>query len=76
MHLGTYPDATLTKLRFADDVLLFATSLQQLKNMIADVSRDLTSVGLELHPEITNKTSTTYRKGNHDNNQNTHMPTT
>eukprot|EP00973_Karenia_brevis_P036586 5043515-Karenia_brevis.AAC.1 len=39
----------LTNLRFADDVLLLASSRRQLKGMIADLISGATHVGLQLH---------------------------
>ena len=46
-------NTTLTNLRFADDVLLFATSLPQLKSMLTDVHEGAKNVGLQLHPDKT-----------------------
>jgi len=43
----------LTNLRFADDVLLVATSLPQLSSMIADLSVEARKTGLQLHPDKT-----------------------
>ena len=43
-------DHCLTNLRYADDVLLVATSLEQLRTMIADVAVGVAKCGLELHP--------------------------
>ena len=40
----------LTNLRYADDVLLVARSLPQLRNMLADVEKEAAKVGLKLHP--------------------------
>jgi hypothetical protein len=39
----------LTNLRFADDLLLIATSLPQISDMIADLSKEAGQVGLQLH---------------------------
>ena len=41
----------LTNLRFADDVVLFASSLPQLKHMLVEMSQEAKHVGLELHPD-------------------------
>ena len=40
----------LTNLRFADDVLLFSTSLNKLEEMRCDLRRNTESVGLGIHP--------------------------
>ena len=53
IHLAPPPDTALTNLRFADDVLLFATSLPQLKTMIGELAEEARSTGLELHPDKT-----------------------
>ena len=47
MEGGT--DERLTKLRFADDILLIATSRDQLKSMIEDLEKYTAEVGLEIH---------------------------
>ena len=39
----------LTNLRYADDVLLVARSLPQLRNMLGDVETEASKVGLKLH---------------------------
>jgi hypothetical protein len=41
---------SLTNLRFADDVLLVASSLQEVRAMLADLAEEAASCGLELHP--------------------------
>ena len=43
----------LTNLRFADDVLLFSTSLNKLKDMLKHFERSTEKVGLEIHPSKT-----------------------
>ena len=43
----------LTNLRFADDVLLFFTSLEQLQRMMCDFKRSTERVGLKIHLERT-----------------------
>ena len=40
----------MTNLRYADDVLLIARSLPQLRNMLVDVDTEASKVGLKLHP--------------------------
>ena len=42
-------DERLTNLRFADDILLIATSRDQLKSMIEDLEKYTAEVGLEIH---------------------------
>ena len=43
----------LTNLRYADDILLVARSLPQIKKMLADVGNEASKVGLKLHPDKT-----------------------
>ena len=43
----------LTNLRFADDVLLFSTSLSKTEEMLRDFKRSTESVGLGIHPSKT-----------------------
>ena len=47
------PDSSSSNLRFADDVLLFSTSMNQLKKMISDFKRSTEKVGLKIHPDKT-----------------------
>ena len=37
-------------MRFADDVLLFASSKEQLQNMLCEFERSTENVGLRIHP--------------------------
>ena len=53
VQLGWLPEDNLTNLRFADDILLTARSLPQLKQMLSDVAVEVAKVGLELHPDKT-----------------------
>ena len=46
-------EEALTNLRFADDILLTARSLPQIKQMLSDVAEECERVGLALHPEKT-----------------------
>ena len=48
--LGDCETDCFTDLRFADDVLLFATSLEQLQKMLCDFNRSTEKVGLKIHP--------------------------
>ena len=43
----------LTNLRFADDVLLFASSKEHLQRMLCEFKRSTEKVGLRIHPEKT-----------------------
>ena len=43
----------MTNLRFADDVLLFATSLSAITKMLVDVKVEAEKRGLQLHPDKT-----------------------
>ena len=59
IRMGPRDEDVLSNLRFADDVLLTATSLQQLSAMLQDLRIEAGRHGLELHPGktkiITNK---------------------
>ena len=50
IRLGDYETDCLTNLRFADDVLLFSTSLVQRQKMVCDIKQSTESVGLKIHP--------------------------
>ena len=52
-RLGDHESGCLTNLRFADDVLLFSTSLAQLQKMMCDFKQSTESVGLKIHPDKT-----------------------
>ena len=43
----------LTNLRFADDVLLFSTSLEKLRDMLCEFKTSTEAVGLWIHPDKT-----------------------
>ena len=51
--LGDSESDCLTKLRFADDVLFFSTSLEQLQRVMCDFKRSTEKVGLKIHSEKT-----------------------
>ena len=57
VRLGEYESDCLTNLRFADDVLLFSTSLVQLQKMMCDFEQSTESVGKtkNLSNQSTNK---------------------
>ena len=46
-------DSLVTQ-RFADDVLLFSTSLEQLGSVMCDFKKSTESVGLKIHPDSSN----------------------
>ena len=54
IRLGDAESDCLTNERLADDVLLFATSLEQLQNMLCDSKRSIEKVGLNIHAAKTN----------------------
>ena len=51
MYLSDHDHDFLTNLRFADDVLLFAASEEQLQKMLCDFKKSTEKVGLRIHPE-------------------------
>ena len=53
VQVGWMTDEKLTNLRFADDVLLIARTLPQLKMMLQDIIDAANAVGLQLHPDKT-----------------------
>ena len=54
IRLSDKKEDCLTNLRFADDLLLFSTSLEKLKDMLCDFKRSTEAVGLGIHPDKTN----------------------
>ena len=48
--LGDYELDCHTNLRFADDLLLFATTKEQLQKMMCDFKHSTEKVGLKIHP--------------------------
>ena len=50
IYLSDQDHNCLTNLRFADDVLLFATSKEQLQKMIYEFKESTEKVGLRIHP--------------------------
>ena len=54
MHLMHPSGQALTNLRFADDLLLVASSAADLKKMLEDLMPAAQASGLELHPDKTN----------------------
>jgi hypothetical protein len=53
LQLGYTDLSQLTNLRFADDLILFSTSLTNMRKMLADLSTAAGRRSLELHPEKT-----------------------
>ena len=53
IRLGVLQSDCLSNLRFADDVLQFSISLEQLRNMMCDFKRSTENVGLTIHAEKT-----------------------
>ena len=53
IRLGDHESDCFTNLRFADDVLLFSTSLVQLQKMMCDFKKSTENVGLKIHPDKT-----------------------
>ena len=65
IRLGDYESDCFTNLRFADDVLLFSSSVVQLQKMMCDSKQSTESVGLKIHPyktKILSNQSTNTRK--------------
>ena len=53
IYLSDHDHDCFTNLRFADDVLLFATSKEQPQKMLCDFKKSTEKVGLRVHPEKT-----------------------
>ena len=53
IHLSDHQTDCLSNLRFADDFLLFSTSLEQLMRMMRDFKRGTEKGGLKIHPDKT-----------------------
>ena len=53
IRLSDKTEDCLTNLRFADDVLLFSTSLKKLHDMLCDFKESTAEVGLGIHPDKT-----------------------
>jgi hypothetical protein len=53
VQLGSNKDDRLCNLRFADDLLLIASTKRQLKSMVEDLITAAASVGLEIHGDKT-----------------------
>ena len=53
IHLSDHDHDYLTNLRFADDVMLFATSKEQLRKMLCEFKKATEKVGIRIHPDKT-----------------------
>ena len=53
IYLSDQERDCLTNLRFADDVMLFATSKEQIRNMMCEFKKATEKVGLRIHPDET-----------------------
>ena len=55
ISLSNHDRDCLTNLRFADDVMLFATSKEQIRKMMCDFKKATEKVGLRIHPDKTKR---------------------
>ena len=53
IYLSDHDRDCLTNLRFADDVMLFATSKEQIRKMMYEFKKATEKVGLRIHPDKT-----------------------
>ena len=53
IYLSDHDHDCLTNLRFADDVMLFATSKEQIQKMLCELKTVTEKVGLRIHPDMT-----------------------
>ena len=53
IYLSDHDRGCLTNLRFADDVMLFATSKEQIRKMMCEFKKATEKVGLRIHPDKT-----------------------
>ena len=70
-HLEPSIDERMTNLRFADDILLIASSLPDLTAMLTDLCTEAGKIGLELHPDKTKilpNNHTSIKRHHHPNN--------
>ena len=71
IYLSDNDHDRLTNMRFADDVLLFASSKEQLQKMLCEFKRSTEKVGLRIHPEktkiLSNQSSDTRKEIGVDN---------
>ena len=62
IYLSDQERDCLTNLRFADDVMLFATSKGQVQNMMCEFKEATEKVGLTIHPNKTKIHTSLYQK--------------
>ena len=53
IYLSDHDHDCLTNLRFADDVMLFATSKEQIRKMLCEFKKVTEKVSLRIHPDKT-----------------------
>ena len=53
IYLSDHDHDCLTNLRFADDVMMFATSKEQIRKMLCEFKKVTEEVGLRIHPDKT-----------------------
>ena len=53
LYLSDNDHDCLTNLRYADDVMLFATSKEQIRKMLCEFKKATEKVGLRIHPDET-----------------------
>ena len=53
IYLSAHDRDCFTNLRFADDVMLFATSKEQIRKMLCEFKKATEKVGLRIHPDKT-----------------------
>ena len=53
IYLSDHDHDCLTNLRFADDVMLFATSKEQIRKMLCEFKKGTEKAGLRIHPDKT-----------------------
>ena len=53
IYLSDHDRDCLTNLRFADDVMQFATSKEKVRKMMCDFKKATEKVGLRIHPDKT-----------------------
>ena len=58
IYLSDQERDCLTNLRFADDVMLFETSKEQIRNMMCEFKKATEKVGLRIHPDKTKISAT------------------
>ena len=57
IYLSDHDHDCLTNLRFAGDVLLFATFKEQLRKMLCEFKKSTEKAGLRIHPDKTKNLS-------------------